>query len=604
MVKLAEATSSSLHFNKSRHRHPCISLFFFSLSHLTTSYFSSSSTSHSPQDHHPPPHFLHHGTAFTLKNGLITQSNFNFLVFPTVIVPDVLLSYFTAGHTLIALSLFRFHFESNLHFLNSTFKHFSDSKLFNEILDLYCLLRLSNSNTTAKPDTFTFPYVLKACASLFALKEGLSLHTQILKLGFGDNIFVANSLIDMYSKFGSLHSARKTFDGMPTKNLVSWNSMISGYVLNGFPHTALELCNLMKFHGIKLDKVSFKIVLPACSQLRAIRLGKSVHAHIIISGFSSDLILVTAVLHMYAKCGNLEIAEKIFEELQQKDVVSWNAMISGYSKTGQLEMVLKFFHRMQVESSVSPSFVTVLVTLQACADSAKILFGETVHGYITKLGLSSDTSVEVLLINMYSKCGKLNLAFQIFNGVTREGLNSWSALIHGIGMHGYGKAALMAFFKMLKRGIDPDGLCFLLVLSSCSHTGLVKEGRKVFYYMIREFGIVPTMEHYATIVDVLGRAGLIDEAFRFIEKMPLEPDISVWGAFLGACRIHDDFKMGKLYGEQVVVQSDPKTAGYYKLLLSIYASKGIWDEVFKIRNLIEEKGVYKALGCSLIEINS
>ncbi|KAF8379508.1 hypothetical protein HHK36_028944 [Tetracentron sinense] len=539
---------------------------------------SSSSVSQDPHIHH----------AFIVKNGLELDSFFS---------TELLLAYYTNEEISIARSLFAIFFEPSTHFLNSRLKELSEAGFFKKILDLYYLLRLSES----KPDNFTFPYVLKACACLSAFKQGKSIHSHVHKSGYGDNVFVANSLIDMYSKFGSLWSANKVFDQMPSRNLVSWNCMISGYALNGFPDMALELCTLMKYEGMSLDKVGLKIVLPACGQLGALRLGRSAHAHLIVSGLSSDTVLVTAIMDMYAKCGSMDVSERLFNEIPHKDVVTWNAMITGYSQRSQLEMVLRFFYKMQVEN-VKPSFVTALITLQACADLSILRTGEIIHGYITRLGLSSDESVEALLINMYSKCGKLNLAYQVFQAMTKEDVNSWSALIHGLGMHGYGNAALMGFFKMLKRGINPDGICFLLVLSSCSHTGLVNEGCKIFDYMVAQFGIQPKMEHYVTMVDLMGRAGFIEEAFQFIGRTPMEPDISIWGAFFGACKIHGDFKMVKLFKERLV-ESDPRTAGYYKLLLNIYASNGSWDEVLKITSLMEEREVHKVLGYSIIEIN-
>ncbi|KAA8522409.1 hypothetical protein F0562_013230 [Nyssa sinensis] len=455
--------------------------------------------------------------------------------------------------------------------------------------------RLSN----VKPDHFTYPCVLKACAGLNASIEGILIHTQITKSGFDHNVVVTNSLIDMYSKVGSLGSARGIFDEMPKRNLVSWNCMISGYALNGFPCAALGLCSLMKFEGMELDKVTLKIVLPACGLLRAIQVGEQLHAHVIVLGFASDTMIVTAVMDMYAKCGIIDAAEKLFDEILYKDAITWNAMISGYSRKGQLEMVLKFFCKMVAES-VEPTAVTMLLSLQACADLPSLQTGETIHGSLVKNGLSSRVSVEALLINMYSKCGRLDLACRAFLTITEESVNSWSAIIHGLGMHGYGEAALMSFIKMLKRGINPDGVCFLVVLSSCSHTGMLSEGYKVFEYMVRHFGLVPKMEHYVTMVDLIGRAGFIDEAFQFIGRMPIEPDISIWGAFFGACKIYGKFDIG--ISTERLVELDPKTAGYYKLLVNTYASKGRWDEVHQVRRLISEKRVQRAIGYSLLVV--
>ncbi|XP_059639232.1 pentatricopeptide repeat-containing protein At1g08070, chloroplastic-like [Cornus florida] len=490
-----------------------------------------------------------------------------------------------------------FFLETHLHLLNEKLKQLSNVGLHDQILDLYFILQLSN----AKPDHLTYPYVLKACAALTAFNEGKLVHTRTIKSGFDHNVVVANSLIDMYSKVGTLKSAHYVFDEMPKRNLVSWNCMVSGFALNGLPESALELCSLMRFERIGLDKVTLKIVLPVCGLLGAIHIGESVHAHVIVLGSSSDTTISTAIMDMYAKCGMIDSAQKLFHEIHHKDAVTWNVMINGYCRKGQLDMVLNFVCRMHTEG-VEPTAVTISIALQACADLPSLRIGGTIHGYVMKNGFSSDVSVEALLINMYSKCGRLDLACQVLLTVTEESVNAWSAIIHGLGMHGYGEAGLMSFFRMLKRGIDPDGVCFLLVLSSCSHTGMVSEGNKVFDYMVGQFGIEPKMEHFVTMVDLIGRAGFIDEAFQFIRQMPMEPDISIWGAFFGACKIHGKFDIGKSAVESVV-KLDPKTAGYYKLLLNTYANKGGWDDVHKIRSLISERGVQRVVGYSSLEVD-
>ncbi|XP_057976084.1 putative pentatricopeptide repeat-containing protein At3g11460, mitochondrial [Malania oleifera] len=501
------------------------------------------------------------------------------------------------GQIAAARSLFATLFEPSIRLLNYTLKELSHERLFEKILDLYFLLRLSN----AKADNFTYPFVLKACSALRASDEGKLVHNQIAKSGFVHNIVVANSLIDLYSKIGSLESAHEVFDEMLTRNVISWNCMISGCVNNGFLGAALELCSLMEFEGMRIDEVTLRTILPSCGLVGALFLGESLHARAIVLGFSpEDTVVLTSIMDMYAKCGIMDDAQKLFIGTPHKDAVTWNVLIGGYSQKGQLDVVLKLFRKMQAEN-VKPTIVTLLISLQTCADIGSLQTGETMHSYITKIGINSDASVEALLIKLYSKCGKLDMASSVFRTITCQNVNSWSAIIYGLGMHGFGEAALMSFFNMLKRGIDPDSVCFLLVLSSCSHLGLVHEGYKVFNYMVRQFGIKLEMKHYATMIDLIGRAGFMEEAFEFIEQMPKEPDISAWGALLGACKMHGDFKVGHL--EKRVAQLHPRTAGYRKLLLGIYASKGRWDEVFTIRSLISKKGVQRLVGHSLVEVN-
>ncbi|KAG9441233.1 hypothetical protein H6P81_017087 [Aristolochia fimbriata] len=510
---------------------------------------------------------------------------------------DLLLAYFSYGQTSIALSLFKIFFRNNTRLLNYRIKELLSFGFDNQVIDLYQLLQL----TDGRPDDFTFPLVLKACARLSAIDEGEITHVQIYKLGFGFNVVVANSLIDMYWRCGFLIPARLIFDKMPDRNTVSWNSIISGYGFNGCFSVALGLCSLMRGQGMRLDQVGLKIVLPICGQLGELNLGKSIHAYVVTSGLGQDQVLVTAIMDMYAKCGELSPAEKLFCCLPSKDVVAWNAMLSGYSRNGDMQMVLKLFHDMQAYG-LKPSFVTALITLHACADLSVLSSGEVIHGCIIKLGIDLDLSVNTLLVDMYCKCGKLISAAWILNGVFIGSVNLWSSVIHGLGMHGHGEAALMAFFQMLKRGVEPDEVCFLVTLSSCSHAGLVKVGQELFSYMVNQYGMQPRMEHHAAMVDLYGRAGLLSEAFEFISGMSIEPDISVWGAFLGACRIHSKLEIGQEFGKRLV-ELGPKTAGYYKLLLSFYAEKGYWNDVDKIRRLIEEKKLGKNSGCSLIEMS-
>ncbi|XP_038982748.1 putative pentatricopeptide repeat-containing protein At3g11460, mitochondrial [Phoenix dactylifera] len=498
------------------------------------------------------------------------------------------------GYLDISNSSFKSDIKREIPSLNHRIKHLAKNGFFDKARDLYQHLRVSDT----KPDRFTFTYVLKSCVGISAMAEGMSIHSHIIKCGFEHNLFVMNSTIEMYSRFGSVASARRVFNEMPQRNLVSWNLMISGYGTNGYPEAAMELCSSMKHHGMALDKVGLMIVLPICGHVKAFRLGKSIHAHVVMLGLSRETAILTAVLDMYAKCGELDTAEQIFDEISNKDVVSWNAMITGYSQIGKPRLVLQLFKRMLSEGC-KPSIPTMLLSLQAGTHLSFLHMGKTIHGYIIRLGFGSDVSVKGLLIDMYSKCGELSSACCVFSEISEGNICSWSCMINGLGMHGYGKEALMAFFGMLKRGIVPDDICFLLVLASCSHCGLITQGRKMFYYMVTQFGVQLKMEHYASMVDLIGRAGCIDEAFKFIREMPMEADCSVVGALLGACRIHGHLEMGKVF-EECLEGSGWTAAGFYKLLLSIYAGDDRWDEVMKIRSVMEEKKVKGISGCSLI----
>ncbi|XP_039136883.1 putative pentatricopeptide repeat-containing protein At3g11460, mitochondrial [Dioscorea cayenensis subsp. rotundata] len=493
----------------------------------------------------------------------------------------------------------KFHTATQSHSsLKQKIKHFASAGEFEHVFDLCRAVHLSES----KLDSFTLPCVLKACTTLLAFEEGLSIHAFIIKSGHECNLYPMNSLIEMYTKLGFLPDARKVFDEMPHRNLVSWNLMISGYGACGYPELALEFCGLMRSQFIALDEVGIKIILRICGSVQALRAGESIHARVFVFGLSNETALLTAVLDMYGKCRKLDAAEQVFDEILCRDVVCWNAMITGYSKGNKPEKMLELFKNMLVEN-FKPSIPTMLLSIQACTQLSLLHFGKAVHSYAIKNGFFPDVSIGGLLIDLYSKCGELGSACSVFYGMSKRrlSLNSWSCLMNGLGMHGHGKAVLMVFFQMLKNGIDPDGICFLLILSSCSHnTGFSDIGRRVFRYMVEQFGIRPTMEHYASMVDIIGRSGCLEEALKFICKMPVEPNSDVYGAFLGACRIHGHLEMERVFTD-FFVDSDCTIPGFYKLVLSVHACRNNWDEVSKIRRLIEEKRFKSSCGCSLIE---
>ncbi|KAF3796254.1 Pentatricopeptide repeat-containing protein [Nymphaea thermarum] len=446
-----------------------------------------------------------------------------------------------------------------------------------------------------------FLHALKACAATAAaLPVAKAIHSQVFRLGFCHDVYVCNSLVDMYAKSGCLSEARHLFDDMPTRNIVSWNTMASGYSINGLYNDALQICSLLTTSGLRLDKVGLKIVIPLCGRLQRLRLGQAAHSHVIASGQFSDLDLVAAIMDMYVKCECLDDAARIFNRILVKDVVIWNTMISGFSRFADLEKALELFCRMQKED-VKPSVVTALLALQACAGLAILSAGEAIHGLCIRSGLYLDISVLTLLIDMYSKSGKLKSAYMVFRGIKHKAtINSWSAMISGFGRHGHGETGLALFFKMLQRGLYPDRICFVSLLSMCSHAGLVDDGWKCFNYMVH-FGVSPSMEHYACVVDLLSRAGHLKEALEFVRRMPFDPDASIWEAIIGGCKIHSDLEMAETLRRHVI-DLGPKAKGFYSLLISCYAARGDWNEVMKMRTLMQKRGVEKTQGWSLLEM--
>eukprot|EP01018_Ginkgo_biloba_P007395 Gb_14172 [translate_table: standard] len=450
-----------------------------------------------------------------------------------------------------------------------------------------------------KPNSVTLASVLPACASLGALRQT---HNYIIRSGFESNAFVATALIDMYAKCGCDDIARKIFGKLSKKCLASWNAMIAGYVQNGHASEALALFEHMQLTDMKPDSITIVCSLSACAHLGALQQGKWIHEYIIRSGFESNVAVVNSLVDMYAKCGKIDIARHLFDKMSEKDVISWNAMIAGYAQIEYASDALALLYTMQL-ADMKPNLVTVVCALPACAHLGALQQGKMVHGYIIRSGFESDITVGTALIDMYAKCGSVEIARRLFDKMSKRNVISWSAMIEGYGMNGHGVDALVLFAQMQQTGIKPTSITFISVLSACSRAGLVDEGWRYFNCMSQNYGITPIMEHYACMVDLLGRAGCLDEAHDFIKKMPLVPTAGVWGALLGACRIYCNIELGEHVAKRLF-DLEPGNAGYYVLLSNIYAAAGKWNDVVKVRTMMKSREVRKTPGCSWIEVNN
>jgi pentatricopeptide repeat protein len=297
---------------------------------------------------------------------------------------------------------------------------------------------------------------------------------------------------------------------------------------------------------------------------------------------------------LHAKC-----LTKCREEMWCRE---WSAMITGYALSGNSREALKLFYQMQL-TNMKPDLATVKSLVPACAHLAALQPGTWMHGYLIKSGFESDVSVGTALVDMYGKYGSIDMARKLFDIMHERDVVSWSAIIAGYGMQGYGENALELFSQMQKTGLSPDHVTFVCVLSACSHAGLLDEGWQIFDSMVRDYDIMPSVEHYACMVDLLGRVGRLDDAEDFIKKMPLKPDAGVWGALPGACRIHCNVELGGRVAEQLFYL-EPDNAGHYVLLSNMYAAAGSWDDVAKVRTMMKDKGLKMTPGCTLVEINN
>eukprot|EP01018_Ginkgo_biloba_P009883 Gb_00930 [translate_table: standard] len=559
-----------------------------------------------------------------------------------------------------------------------------------EALKLYYQMQ----RTGIQPNEFTFASVLPACASLASLEHGKEVHDEIIRTGYQSNVFVGSALIDMYVKCGNIKDARNVFDKMPDRNVVSWNAIIGGYAQNGYFDEAMKLFEKMPersliswnaivagyahngyveealklfeemperdvvswsamisgyaqsghgvealklFHqmqrtDIKPNEFTFAGVLQACANLAALEHGKEVHREIVRYGFQSDVFVGSALVYMYGKCGSVENARQVFDKMPERNTVSWNAIIVGYAQNGHVDEALNLFQKIPEQNVVlwnsviagnaqnghfdnalnlfremqlkvvKPNPDTYAGVLPACANLAVLEHGKEIHEDIIRNGFQSDVFVASALVDMYSKCGSIEDARIVFDLMPRRDMVSWTAMIVAYAMHGCCKEALQLFAQMQESRTNPSHVTFIGVLSACCHSGLVDDGWHYYNSMLQDYHITPVMEHYCCMVDLLGRAGRLDEAEDFINKMPIKPDGAVWGSLLGACRIHSNIKLGERVAE-CLFELDPKRAAPYVLLSNIYAAAERWDDIAKVRNLMKERGVKKAPGCSWIEVN-
>ncbi|GLT68319.1 hypothetical protein SLA2020_405650 [Shorea laevis] len=448
-------------------------------------------------------------------------------------------------------------------------------------------------------DLATMVSVLAGCVDCGSISLGRAVHALGVKVCFDKNIIFNNALLDMYSKCGGLDGALRVFEKMDKRNVVSWTSMLAGYARETHFDGAIRLFHEMVMAGVKPDRVAITSILHAFACSGSLENGKELHKYIIESNMESDLSVSNALMDMYAKCGSMGDANDVFRRMPVKDIISWNTMIGGYSKNCLPNEALELFSAMLQE--LKPDGITMVCILPACGSLASLERGREIHGYTLRNGYSSDLYVANALVAMYVKCGELVFGRLLFDMIPFKDLVSWTVMIAGYGMHGFGNEAIAAFNKMREAGIKPDVVSFTSILYACSHSGLLGEGWSFFDIMKNDYNIEPKLEHYACMVDLLARTGNLLRAYKFIETMPIAPDATVWGALLCGCRIHHDVKLAEKVAERVF-ELEPENTGYYILLANIYAEAEKWEEVKKLREKIGQRGLKKNPGCSWIEI--
>ncbi|KAJ3670919.1 hypothetical protein LUZ60_008345 [Juncus effusus] len=554
-------------------------------------------------------------------------------------------------------------------------------------------------------DAITISKVLHACGKIEALKQGEAIHAQVIKSDLISHPLVSNSLITMYSKNSSIDNAKRVFERIDDKSLVTWNSIISSCSLKGFMNHALDLLNDMTNLGIKPDVVTwncilsgysrhghdykvfeilrmiikegwkpnsstFTRVLTSISKLGLISYGKEIHAFAIRNGMGSNIYIGTSLIDMYLKCGKLIMSQRVFDIMKNKNTFTWNSLISGYAREGKLEKALSLVKQMEskglktdlatwnglisglavegfstqvmllirrmksnglkpnviswtalvsgcsqkeqfeeslfflsemIKEGVKPNSSTIAVSLRSCAGISLLKKGMELHCSAIRNGFDSDIYVATALIDMYSKSGGLRNAYRVFRKIKNKNLASWNAMMTGFATYGHGRDAIKLFEEMRRFDVLPDGITFTAVLSGCRHAGLIDEAWKYFDQMQSTYNMSPTIEQYTCMIDLLAKKGYFDEAMDLINKMPVEPDASVWSAILSACRINKNLEMAEKSAKKLF-KLEPYNTANYLIMISLYASKGRWEDVEDVKIAMSALGLRNNGGWSWIQI--
>jgi pentatricopeptide repeat protein len=448
------------------------------------------------------------------------------------------------------------------------------------------------------PNVVTFICVLKACASIGAIEKGNDIHVIILREGMLEkNIALGTALIDMYAKCDALSKAKEVFDALQAHNVISWTALITGYAQKGHGHETLVLFDKMQSDGVRPNEVTLSCVLKACGSIGALEKGKEIHAEISRRKCQGkDPLVGNALVDMYAKCGELAQAQKVFDELPIRDVVSWTALISGYVQGGDAEEALNCFEQM-LQGGFSPNSVTFLCILNACSSLGSIGKGKEIHNDVLREGLLKKHSLlGNALVDMYAKCGLLIKAQEVFDELPVRDVTAWTTLIAGYAQLGRDELVVELLKKMLEEGMEPNGVTLTVMINACSHAGLPDIGHIYYEALSTCFGIIPSSEHYACLVDLFSRAGQFDEVMMVIKNMPIRDYLPVWNALLGACQRCGNVGLGRSAFEHAI-QLDEKDAAPYVSMRNIYVSASMQGDADGIEALRLRNGAWKEKGC-------
>ncbi|MED6122933.1 Pentatricopeptide repeat-containing protein, chloroplastic [Stylosanthes scabra] len=463
----------------------------------------------------------------------------------------------------------------------------------------------TDTPTTTTTALAPIPYLLSLIPKCSSLRELKQIQAYIIKTNLQNDLTVLTKIINSCTSIStpsSLDYAQHVFDQIPQPDILLFNTIARGFIRSNDPLRAILLFSHVFRSGILPDGYTFSSLFKACAMVKALQEGKQLHCLSMKIGVSENMYVCPTLINMYTACNEVDNARRVFDKVDEPCVVAYNAMITSYARNSRPNEALALFRELQ-GSGLKPNDVTMLLVLSSCTLLGSLDLGRWIHEYVKKHGYNRYVKVNTALIDMYAKCGSLDDAVSVFREMRRRDTQAWSAMIVAYATHGHGSRAVPMLEEMKEEGVQPDEITFVAVLSACSHNGLVEEGYECFRGMTNEYGIVPHIKHYGCMVDLLGRARRLDEAYNFIDKLSIKPTPILWRTLLSACSSHGNVEMGKQVIERIF-ELDDSHGGDYVALSNLCARYGKWEDVNFLRKKMADKGAVKIPGCSSIEVNN
>ncbi|XP_047064005.1 pentatricopeptide repeat-containing protein At3g20730-like [Lolium rigidum] len=464
-----------------------------------------------------------------------------------------------------------------------------------EALELFALMCASG----VWPNQFTYGSVASACSASGCVRSGEQVHACVAKGRFAGDMFVQSALMDVHLRCGSVGDARRLFTEMERKDVVSWNALLRGFVERGHCSDALGLLSSMMRQEMLPDHFTFGSALKACGAVSVLGNVELIHTCIIKLGYWGEKVVIGSLIDAYAKCRSMSSARVIYDSICEPDLVSSTALISGYSMDRKhTEDAMELFcniHRrgLRIDGVLLSSLLGI------CANAASLSLGTQIHAYMCKKQPMGDLALDNALVDMYAKAGEFSDARRAFDEMPHRNVVSWTSLITAYGKNGFGGDAMSLFDRMLEDGVKPNDVTFLSLLSACGHSGLMSRGMEYFTSMMSKYGIDPRAEHYSSAIDLLGRGGQLEEAWKLVQNMDIEPNSSMLGAMLGACKAYGNMPLGETAAKNLFSIA-PESSVNYAVLANMYAESNLWEDAQSTRKLMAETSSGKEAGCSII----